>query len=234
MKLKELLLTSSFIGAVLLLNSVYCDDESENVRQGRILNTSNRKNFDTTIEQQLIQEYPTQNVTEASYDELIDEIINSGRQGRNVEGLEEVYDLNIKEALNNGNEVEARNLIRDKLCDLGLMQCDDLIPKRPQYPTRVIYTQPPPGALVYNSNQRPPQFHNGRPPIQSLPQTIPPKGGQIYGPARPMPVPHHPSQSNIHNQPPRKIGFASDLNTFESSSNKFNKYYEVDSNPSGK
>lgn len=223
MKFKTLLFISGYIVAVLLPNSVNCEKD-EQTRQGRILN--NRKNFDTTVEQQLIQEYPTQNqnATDATVDELIDEIITSSRHGRNVEGLEEVYDLNIKEALNNGNEIEARNLIRDKLCDLGLMQCDELIPKRPQYPTRVIYTQPPPGAQIY-SNRPPPQYNNVRPPIQSIPQTFPPKGGQIYGPAKPMPLP--PSQ------PPRKIGFAPDLNSYESSSNKFNNYYETDPHSTG-
>lgn len=224
MKFKALLLLSSFSIAVLLLNSVNCEND-EQTRQGRILN--NRKNYDTAIEQQLIQEYPTQNATDATADELIDEIIDSSRQGRNVEGLEAIYDLNINEALNNGNEVEARNLIRDKLCDLGLMQCDELIPKRPQYPTRVIYTQPPPGAQIYSnrpmSNQQQPQYNNVRPPIQSIPQ----KSGQIYGPAKPMPLP-----PISQNQPPRKIGFASELNSYESSSNKFNNYYESDPNPS--
>jgi hypothetical protein len=219
MKLKALLFISGFSIAVLLLKSVNCEND-EQMRQGRILN--NRKNFDTTIEQQLIQEYGTQNATDATVDELIDEIITSSRQGRNVEGLEEVYDLNIKEALNNGNDIEARNLIRDKLCDLGLMQCDDLIPKRPQYPTRVIYSQPPPNAQIY-SNRPPPQNNHIRPPVSSIHQAIPSKG--IYGPPKPMPLPS--------SQPPRKIGFASDLNSYESSSNKFNNYYEVDPNPTG-
>lgn len=229
MKLKVLQCTI----LVVLLNYVSCDESS--MRQGRILNSdgNNRKNYDTTIEQQYIQEYSNQaiNATEASADDVIEEIINSNRQGRNIEGLEDVYsDSNIKEALDAGNEIEARNLIRDKLCDLGLMQCDELIPKR--YPTRVIYTQPPPGAAIYPSNRPPPSQFNS---IQQSPQyrpTPPPppsvvKGGQIYGPPKPMPFP--PNQ-----QPPRKIGFAhSELNTFESNSNKFSDFYESDPHSSG-
>lgn len=216
MKLKTLLYACGYIVALLLFNTVNCEKD-EQTRQGRILN--NRKNFDTTVEQQLIQEYPTQNATEATVEELIDEIITSSRHGRNVEGLEEVYDSNIKEALNNGNDIEARNLIRDKLCDLGLMQCDE--PKITQYPKRVIYTQPPPGAQIYSS--RPPsQYNNLRPPIQQVPQSVPLKG-QIYGPPKAMPLPQ--------SQPPRKIGFAPDFNSYESSSNKFNNYYDAVPDP---
>lgn len=223
MKLKALLLLSGYTLTLLIL-SCNCEDVK---RQGRILNNNNndnnRKSFDTQVEQQFLQEYSIHatNATEASADDVIEEIINSNRQGRNIEGLEDVYgDANIKEALNRGNDIEARNLIRDKLCDLGLMQCDELIPKR--YPTRVIYSQPPPGATIYTGNRPPPpQFNNIRPapPQQSAASSF--KGGQIYGPAKPMPFP--PSQ------PPRKIGFASDLNSYESQSN----YYEVDPHPSG-
>lgn len=250
MKFKGLLI----ISAVLLNSVVNCDEEM--MRQGRILNTNNnnRKNFDATIEEQFIQEYSSHasNSTDASADDVIEEIINSKKQGRSIEGLEDVYsDANIQEALNIGNDIEARNLIRDKLCDLGLMQCDELIPKR--YPPRIIYTQPPPGA-VYPGNNRPqsppsqfnniqsqppqynrvqpPQFNNPQPsqfnsirPPQQYPQQSTIKGS-MYGPPKPMPFP--PSQ------PPRKIGYASsELNTFESNSNKFSDFYETEPHLSG-
>lgn len=253
MKFKGLLIISA-----VLLNSVINCEEDQSMRQGRILNTNNRKNFDASIEQQFIQEYSNtaSNATDASDDDVIEEIINSKKQGRNIKGLEDVYtDANIEEALSIGNDIEARNLIRDKLCDLGLMQCDELIPQRPN---RVIYTQPPPGATIYPANrpppsqfnnirpqppqygnvqqpqfnnpQQPPQFNNIRPPPQQQQQQQFPssqiKGGQIYGPPKPMPFP--PSQ------PPRKIGYAhSELNTFESNSNKFSDFYESEPHLSG-
>lgn len=213
--MKLLLYCSSLI---VLLNTIQCDND---VRQGRILSGRHEEPF---IEKQVLQEYShvsNASVSDATPDDVIEEIINSSRQGRNIEGLDMIYsDSNIKEALNTGNEIEARNLIRDKLCDLGLMQCDEIIAgKRPAYPQRVIYTQPP--GPVYNSR---PTQNLIRPPVQQ-----PIKG--IYGPPKPVPYPQ--------NQPPRKIGYSQPaLNTFESkpiAHDKFsssNTFYEVDPNPS--
>ena len=143
------------------------------------------------------QQYPNfgaqQNGTETTAEDVIEEILVSNRQGRNIDGLDDVYsDPVVKEALEKGDDTQARNLIRDKLCELGLMQCDDSEGKR-QY----IYTQPPPG-YQGNRPQGPPPGYNGqRPqgPPQYRPQ--PPKG--IYGPAQPMPI--------NQNQPPRKVGY---------------------------
>ena len=173
-------------------------------------------NFESihSIEQQEIQEFQSNgngngngNGTDASLEDVIDEILSSNRQGRNVDGLDDVYsDPSVKEALLNGDDAQARNLIREKLCSLGLMQCEE---ERRPYPTRVIYTQPP------NYNGRPPQLSSPYRPPQP-PKSIygqPPNG--MYGPPRPMPVPQ---------QPPRKIGYASSssLNSFSSSnSNSF-------------
>lgn len=214
-----LLLFSSFI---VLLNYVNCD---EMMRQGRILNRNDYD--DIAIEKQLIQEYSGNSTAiDATADDVIEEIISSSRQGRNIEGLDDIYsDSTIKEALDNGNEIEARNLIRDKLCSLGLMQCDEIIHgKRPGYPphNRIIYSQPPPGAVIYNNRPSSPQQQQqiyNRPPQQQQIQQIsrPPaiKTG-MYGAPKPMPYP--PNQSHQTHQPPRKIGYAhSDLNTFESS-----------------
>lgn len=53
---------------------------------------------------------------------MIDEILVSNRQGRNIEGFEQVYaDPAVKNALQLGNDTIARTYIRDKLCSLGLM-----------------------------------------------------------------------------------------------------------------
>lgn len=180
-----------------------------------------------SIEQQEIQEFQSNgngNGTDASLEDVIDEILSSNRQGRNVDGLDDVYsDPSVKEALLNGDDAQARNLIREKLCDLGLMQCEE--ERRP--PTRVIYTQPPnyggrpPQSGPYRqgppqsgpNRQGPPQSGPYRPGPPQSPQSIygkPPSG--IYGPPQPMPI------------PPRKVGYASSssLNSFSSSnSNSF-------------
>jgi hypothetical protein len=246
-QMKVLLLFSS----LLLLCSA--NSEKSDERQGRVLN---RRNGDhAQFEKQVIEEYQAQassinsTATDASFDDVIDEIIYSSREGRNIEGLDGVYgDLTIKEALSNGNEIEARNLIRDKLCDLGLMQCDEVVHgKRPGYPTRVIYSQPPPGAVIYNSRPPPPPpgaVYSNRPgPPPQHPQhqhqqpQLPLNG--IYGPAKPIPMPQKPNPNHLQqqqHQPPRKIGFAhSDYNNFGSSSNeKFSTadFFEADQSQS--
>lgn len=47
----------------------------------------------------------------------------SQRQGRALQGYDEVYsDPNVQEALQKGDDGEARNIIKDRLCYLGLMQ----------------------------------------------------------------------------------------------------------------
>lgn len=172
------------------------DDSSEKVTakreavEPRVMNRNDEYVALPSIEQQTIQEF-NPNVTEASDDEVIEEILKSGRQGRNIEGLDDVYsDPIVKQALDNGDDTQARNLIREKLCDLGLMQCDEVVQR---YPTRVIYTQPP---SHLNSNVRPPY----RPPPQKNPYAPRPQQSKIpYGPPQPIPLP---------NGPPRKVGYA--------------------------
>lgn len=54
---------------------------------------------------------------------IIEDILISNRQGRNIEGYDVIYsDPAIKSALQVGNDTIARSYIRDKLCGLGLMQ----------------------------------------------------------------------------------------------------------------
>lgn len=221
MKLQLLLFCSYFI---ISLSIVHCEDND--VRQGRVLNRRYEEPF---IQKQVVQEYSQStysNETETTADDVIEEIINSNRHGRNIEGLDDIYgDSNIKQALDTGNEIEARNLIRDKLCDLGLMQCDEVIPKRPGYPTRVIYSQPP--SAIYNNRPPTPQNNIHRPP------QVPVKG--IYGPPKPMPFP----PVNQPQQPPRKIGYSQpELNAYESkpiAQDKYtntNSFYEYEQAPS--
>lgn len=52
----------------------------------------------------------------------------SNRQGRNLEGYDEIYsDPNVKNALQLGNDTIARTYIRDKLCTLGLMNVSTVL-----------------------------------------------------------------------------------------------------------
>ncbi|XP_048514853.1 uncharacterized protein LOC105687940 isoform X2 [Athalia rosae] len=100
------------------------------------------------------------------------------QSGRNLEGYDEVYsDPNVKNALRLGNDTVARAYIRDKLCSLGLMNCDDPEGRRPYYsphrdiqPQEIIYAQPVTIKPV------------GR-PLPAIPVKRP------YGPPRPVPVP---------------------------------------------
>ncbi|XP_032291161.1 uncharacterized protein [Drosophila virilis] len=133
-----------------------------------------------------VHESTQSNATEI--DTVIDQLINSRREGRNLGEYDAVYaDGNIDQALQEGNDMQARNLIRDKLCGLGLMSCD-VEEKRPFYST--IYAQGPP----------PPSGFGGGP----------------YGPAKPMPPPSYfsgrppmgPPPSSVNSfGPPRKVGY---------------------------
>ncbi|XP_076661797.1 uncharacterized protein LOC143365245 [Halictus rubicundus] len=85
-----------------------------------------------------------------SVEAVVDEILVSSRQGRNIEGYDQVYaDPNVKNALEIGNDTVARSYIRDKLCTLGLMNCENVEGRRPYYsphrgiyPQDIIYAQP--------------------------------------------------------------------------------------------
>lgn len=55
-------------------------------------------------------------------DDIVDELVSS-KQGRSLGGFDDVYsDPTIKEALDAGDDTEARNLIKGRLCTLGLIQ----------------------------------------------------------------------------------------------------------------
>lgn len=56
-------------------------------------------------------------------EKIIDEILSSTREGKALNGFDELYsDPNIQDILQKGDETEARNLIKDRLCYLGLMK----------------------------------------------------------------------------------------------------------------
>lgn len=143
-----------------------------------------------------------------SVDAVIDMILATGRQGRNLDSFADVYaDPTVQDALAKADDRQARNIIKDKLCSLGLMDCDNNIQidgKRPFLPPgELIYSQPPPGyhqsGALLSQRPPPPQMYQQRPP---------PPGA--YGPARPMPPPPQQQQSgnNKYNGPPRKVGYA--------------------------
>lgn len=139
-----------------------------------------------------------QNDTTASFtvDDVIESILASSRQGRNLDGLDEVYsDPTVQEALQKGDDTQARNLIKDKLCTLGLMQCEqaDVVDHKNAFlrPGELIYAQPPP-----NSPYRP----YVKPPLAPHP---PPPSKIIYGAPRPMP----PGIVNGNKFGPRKYLF---------------------------
>lgn len=56
-------------------------------------------------------------------DKVVDDILTSTRLGRALDGFGEVYsDPSVKDALQKGDDGEARNIIKERLCLLGLMQ----------------------------------------------------------------------------------------------------------------
>nr|CAD7449297.1 unnamed protein product [Timema bartmani] len=141
---------------------------------------------------------------------VIDEILLSSRQGRNLEGYDEVYkDPNVQQAIQEGDDSQARQYIRDKLCGLGLMTCDGVEPKRPYIqPHEVIYAQPvhikPVGRPLPAVPIRGPPINYGNygPPRPGLgpfprpPHPYSPIGGPVYGSPKPLPPPvYEPSLS---------------------------------------
>ncbi|CAK9796752.1 Phenoloxidase-activating factor 2 (Fragment) [Anthophora plagiata] len=147
-----------------------------------------------------------------SVESVIEEILVSNRQGRNIEGFDQLYaDPEVKNALQLGNDTIARSYIRDKLCSLGLMNCENLEGRRPYYsphrgihPQDIIYAQPVTIRPV------------GR-PLPAIPVKRP------FGPPRPGP----PSGFISSGPPPEVIygaGGAPHPPSFASSSGLFGSY----------
>lgn len=123
-------------------------------------------------------------------DKIIDTILISGRQGRNLDGFDEVYsDPSVQEVLQKGDDRQARNVIKDKLCSLGLMDCENeqIEGKRPFLPPgELIYSQPPPG---YRKPNGPPNHYGPPRPVQ------PPNNGNNFGPPRKVGYSYSPQQT---------------------------------------
>ncbi|XP_059054086.1 uncharacterized protein LOC131848296 isoform X2 [Achroia grisella] len=124
-------------------------------------------------------------------DDIVDELVSS-KQGRSLggfDGVDDVYsDPTIKEALDAGDDAEARNLIKGRLCTLGLIECDEESQEKRTYlsPDELIYAQPVDIKPV------------GK-PIASIPVRGPPRA---YGPPKPMPYPSRPQKI-----PPKRVGY---------------------------
>ncbi|XP_069702042.1 uncharacterized protein [Periplaneta americana] len=157
--------------------------------------------------------------TNAAEDEesLIDTIVSSTRQGRNLQqdGYNQVAaDPQVRKAIEDGDDAQARHYIREKLCDLGLMACEPGIePKRPYVqPHDLIYAQPvaikPVGRPIpalpvrgpHGPGYGPPGPGYGPPgPGYGPPKPIPfpPGPGPIFRPPRPVPGPIYGSPKPI-------------------------------------
>ncbi|EAA04672.3 AGAP006954-PA [Anopheles gambiae str. PEST] len=161
-----------------------------------------------------------QNVTEVSDEDILKFILDSGRQGRSLEGFDEVYsDPSVQDALQNADDAQARNIIKDKLCSLGLMQCDgqgeSIEGKRPYYP---IYAQqqPPRPRPPVRGPPLPPQQYAQRPPQPPQQQAYPPKPQHQgpYGPPKPMPVPNHAQHKIGYAGPQQRPPYSGPPNSF--------------------
>ncbi|XP_013140259.1 PREDICTED: uncharacterized protein LOC106104678 [Papilio polytes] len=130
---------------------------------------------------------------ETVLDGIVDELIN-GKQGRSLGGFDEVYgDPTIKEALDAGDDTEARNLIKDRLCTLGLIQCEE-------GETQEKRTYVSPDDLIY---AQPVDIKPIGKPVASIPIRGPPRA---YGPPKPMPYPSRPQKL-----PPKRIGYGGNI-----------------------
>ncbi|XP_055321697.1 uncharacterized protein LOC129577895 isoform X2 [Sitodiplosis mosellana] len=160
--------------------------------------------------QQQQQQYSQNDTAPYTADDLIESILASNRQGRNLDGFDEVYsDPTVQDALQKGDDSQARNLIKDKLCTLGLMQCDGLgegasgsdIGHKNAFlrPGELIYAQPPPNGAYHIGSNGP---YRGGPPNGGFNK---PPTKIIYGAPRPMP-PVFVKQPQTFG-PPRKVGY---------------------------
>ncbi|KAJ8924902.1 hypothetical protein NQ315_001059 [Exocentrus adspersus] len=135
-------------------------------------------------------------------DKVVDEILTSTRLGRALDGFGDVYtDPTVQDALQKGDDGEARNVIKERLCYLGLMQCDEHIEgKRPFItPEELIYAQPvainPVGKPIPTIPVK--GVRGGYGPPQ--PHPYPPRPGNKFGPPPPP-----PSKFGFQNKPPRR------------------------------
>ncbi|KAF9803007.1 hypothetical protein SFRURICE_012252 [Spodoptera frugiperda] len=154
-----------------------------------------QQNASTLLQGEQLPEAQDKNLESNStvLDDIVDELV-SRKQGRSLGGFDDVYsDPTIKEALDAGDDAEARNLIKGRLCTLGLIQCEDEDSQEKRTylsPEEVIYAQPVDIKPV------------GK-PIASIPVRGPPRA---YGP--PQPMTYRPRPQKI---PPKRIGYGGNV-----------------------
>lgn len=116
------------IGAILLAHSVCCQEKSwnwandkpEQISPEAVQNPEYVENFQAAASEVVDS---NQQLNSTSAEKFIEEILSSTRQGKALSGLDELYsDPNIQDVLQKGDEGEARNVIKERLCYLGLMQ----------------------------------------------------------------------------------------------------------------
>lgn len=63
---------------------------------------------------------PSDQITTQAH--VIDSILESSRSGKALDGYNQIYeDPDVQQAINSGNDTQARHYIQDRLCGLGLM-----------------------------------------------------------------------------------------------------------------
>ncbi|XP_031348097.1 uncharacterized protein LOC116174331 isoform X2 [Photinus pyralis] len=147
-----------------------------------------------SLNQDEIEAAESSNSNSTVVEDIVDSILSSTRQGRNLDGFDDLYgDPSVQEVLQKGDDREARNIIKDKLCSLGLMQCDGEViqGKRPYIsPEDLVYAQPVDIKPI------------GR-PIPSIPVKHPIRNNH-YGPPRPVSIPGKFGPPASPNTPPRR------------------------------
>ncbi|KAF5269995.1 hypothetical protein FQR65_LT05794 [Abscondita terminalis] len=202
--MKLLLFISALIGLV-LTNADEVNWSWDNDDGFKPTDDLNRDEIETAESSQSLQN--SDNST--GVEEVINHILSSSRQGRNLNGYDELYtDPNVQEALQKGDDSEARNIIKEKLCSLGLMQCEgELIQgKRPYIsPEDLVYAQPvdikPIGRPIPSIPVKHPHRNNpyGPPRPLSGPPSIPPKFGPPLSPNSPPRRGYGPPQKPFYN-----------------------------------
>lgn len=126
--------------------------------------------------------FVTANPDDDSEEMVLEQVLEAGRSGRALHGFDDVYtDPQVQQALHSGNDSQARHYIKERLCNLGLMQCD-FEPKRPYVqPHELIYAQP---------------IH-----IKPVGEPIP--AVPVKGPAKAL---HYPAGPGGHYGPPNHFG----------------------------
>lgn len=116
------------VTALLLSQSVRCQEKSWNWNGDK----PEQESYQTEQNPEYMEDFqasPSEYVesnlqlNSSTVEQVIDEILTSTRQGKALNGFDEVYsDPDIQNVLQKGDEGEARNLIKERLCYLGLMK----------------------------------------------------------------------------------------------------------------